>query len=88
MWRRASFGIPCVKRGKNMNKVIIAITVAFTLIIGLFIYVDVSVSPKKDTPRITSNFGGEISEFTLNDGTRCIFAKSGYGGGLSCNFRK
>lgn len=27
-----------------------------------------------------------VLDFDLPDGTRCIFAKSGYGGGLSCDF--
>lgn len=31
------------------------------------------------TPRL-------ILDFFLDDGTRCVFAKSGYGGGLSCDF--
>ena len=30
---------------------------------------------------------GTLVEVRLDDGTRCVAFKSGYGGGLSCDFR-
>lgn len=32
-------------------------------------------------------FSGSVYEFKTNSGVSCIFAKSGYVGGLSCDFK-
>lgn len=33
------------------------------------------------------SFNGVVRTIVIEDGTRCIFAKSGYGAGLSCDFK-
>lgn len=33
-------------------------------------------------------FSGTVSEFKTSKGVDCVFAKDGYGGGLSCNWEK
>lgn len=38
-------------------------------------------------PQTTNGIIGNVYEFHLNDGTRCVAWKLGYGGGLSCDFR-
>ena len=38
---------------------------------------------------VTKDFTiGSVTQFTTDSGVDCIFAKSGYGGGLSCNWKQ
>jgi len=46
-----------------------------------------SCDPKDDNGEFPSKeFNGTVREFTTDSGVKCIFAKNGYAGGLSCDF--
>lgn len=59
-----------------------------TCLILIGFVVDSSKIPQSDFKKEAVGFKGYIRHFTTNQGIECIFAKAGYGGGLSCNWNR
>ena len=55
--------------------------------IGLVLILSACGNVTNGVATTQTGFGGHVTEFKTADGLDCVFAKSGNGGGLSCNWQ-